>query len=158
MAKTAEQILAQIISYAKETINGFNENKEFFSQENRPTDFMDCGFIDGQYDALSHILSLATSEVSEQPDNMRNLAELFKLYLYEDGSEFFQKGVWKLVKNEFYCDWKLYYSDGNITVPVVQCDHNQIRLLYDVYSVDEKAMLDTIFSVLLPNEDLQFLG
>ena len=53
----SEQILQSIIEYAKATLE--ESGSSLYGEEERPSDIYDCGYIDGEYNALVHILNMA---------------------------------------------------------------------------------------------------
>jgi len=52
--------LDDIIEYAKETLE---DNKPYlYGEEERSNDLYDCGYVDGEYNALVYVLNLAREE------------------------------------------------------------------------------------------------
>ena len=55
--KSAEQILREIVAYAKSVLQ---DNEEYlFGNESRPLDLYDCGYTDGEYNAFVTVLDIA---------------------------------------------------------------------------------------------------
>ena len=55
--ETTEKILKDITEYAKSTLE--ESSSSLFGEEDRPNDIYDCGYIDGEYNALVNILNMA---------------------------------------------------------------------------------------------------